>query len=161
MSATGAPAISIGIIEKGQTTLKAYGVRKMGESKKADEHTVFPIGSNTKQFTATAIAMLVDEGKLKWDDKVSARLPCFQMYDSYTTGEMTIRDLLVHNSGLGLGAGDLMFLHEGQKGGRTRQELVEALRYIKPARPFRSGYAYDNVLYSAAGRLVDVVSGEK
>ena len=156
MSATGAPAVAIAITEKGKTTLaKAWGVRKLGESKPADEHTVFPIGSNTKQFTATALAMLVDEGKLSWDDKVATRLPGFQMYDAYTTGEMTVKDLLVHNSGLGLGAGDLMLFPSTT---RSRQDVVEALRYLKPARSFRSGYAYDNVLYLAAGRLVDVIT---
>ena len=126
MAATHAPGFSIAIVENGATTLaKGYGVRKQGESARADERTMFPIGSNTKQFTATALAILVDDGKLGWDDKVSARLPGFQMYDSYATGEMTVRDLLTHRSGLGLGEGDLMLF---PRTNRSRQDVVEALR---------------------------------
>jgi CubicO group peptidase (beta-lactamase class C family) len=158
MAATHAPAISIAIVENGTATLaKGYGVRRLGEAARADEHTLFPIGSNTKQFTATALAMLVDAGKLGWDDKVVARLPGFQMYDSYATGEMTVRDLLVHRSGLGLGEGDLMLF---PRTNRSRQEVVEALRYLKPARSFRGGYAYDNVLYVVAGRLLENVAAQ-
>src|SRR5581483_8646373 len=158
MAATHAPAFSVAIVENGTTTLaKGYGVRKQGEPARADERTMFPIGSNTKQFTATELAILVDDGKLSWDDKVSARLPGFQMYDRYATGEMTVRDLLTHCSGLGLGEGDLMLF---PRTNRSRQDVVEALRYLKPARSFRGGYAYDNVLYVAAGRLVEAISGQ-
>ena len=71
--------------------------------------SLFRIASNTKAFTTAALAMLVDEHKLRWDDQVIQHLPAFQMYDPYVTREMTIRDLLSHRSGLGLGAGDLMF----------------------------------------------------
>lgn len=151
------PGMSLAIVENGQTVLaKGYGVRKLGEKGRADEHTIFPIGSCTKAFTSAALAILVDEGKLEWDDKVAEKLPGFRMYDAYTTSEMTIRDLLVHRSGLGLGAGDLLWL-----GGTdfTRKQLIERLRYIKPATSFRSGYAYDNVLYIVAGALVEQLSG--
>jgi CubicO group peptidase (beta-lactamase class C family) len=158
MTATGAPGLAVSIVENGETTFaKGYGVRKLGESTKADEHTLFPIGSNSKQFTATALALLVDEGKLGWDDKVAPRLPGFQMYDAYATGDMTVRDLLVHRSGLGLGAGDLMLF---PRTNRTRQEVIEALRHLKPVRGFRAGYAYDNVLYLAAGQVIENVAHE-
>jgi CubicO group peptidase (beta-lactamase class C family) len=154
-----APAgLAIAIVEDGKTTLaKGYGIRKLGNPQAVDEHTVFAIGSCGKAFTTTALALLVDEGKLSWDDKVANRLDGFRMYDGFATLEMTIRDLLVHNSGLGLGGGDLMFFPATDL---TRQEVVERLRYIKPATSFRSAYAYDNVLYIAAGRMIEQLSGK-
>ncbi len=152
------PGMTVSVVEDGRTTLaRGYGVRKLGEGRPVDERTLFPIGSCTKAFTAAALALLVDDGKLGWDDRVSERMPGFRMYDPYTTAEMTVRDLLVHRSGLGLGAGDLLWLPATDY---SRKELVHQLRYIKPATSFRSGYAYDNVLYIAAGLLVEQVSGQ-
>ncbi|MGH7025510.1 MAG: serine hydrolase [Caulobacteraceae bacterium] len=157
LSVFGAPGMAVAIVEGDTITTRAYGVRKLGAPEPVDAHTTFPIGSNTKAFTATALAILVDEGKLKWSDHVVDRLPGFQMYDAYTSHEMTVIDLLTHRSGLGLGEGDLMFVPTTS---RTRAELVHALRYLKPATSFRSGFAYDNVLYSAAGQLIQAVSGQ-
>lgn len=102
-------------------------------------------------------ATLVDAGKLGWDDKVIDHLPGFQMYDPWVTREMTVRDLLVHRSGLGLGAGDLLMVPRGKL---SRDEIIGRLRYLKPATSFRSAYAYDNILYTVAGRLIEVVSGQ-
>jgi CubicO group peptidase (beta-lactamase class C family) len=148
----------LALVEPGRAPLtKGYGVRKLGESAPMDQHTLFSIASNTKAFTAAALAILVDEGKLSWDDKVADRLPGFRMYDPYASHEMTVRDLLVHRSGLGLGAGDLLFWPQSTVG---REDLVHRLRYIAPATSFRSGYAYDNVLYVVAGEVVEAVSGK-
>ena len=102
--------------------------------------------------------MLVDERKIRWDDPVTQHMPGFQMYDPYVTREMTIRDLLTHRSGLGLGAGDLMFFPPGDLG---RDEIIKRLRFIKPATSFRSAYAYDNLLYIAAGQLIPAVTGQE
>ena len=102
-----------------------------------------------------ALGILVDQGKIGWDDKVIDRLPGFQMYDPWVTREMTIRDLLVHRSGLGLGAGDLLFV---PRTNLSRAESVRRLRYIKPATSFRSGFAYDNILYMVAGQLIEAVT---
>src|SRR5678815_5238644 len=155
---SGAPGIAIAIVEHGQTTLShGWGVRRQGETAKVDEHTIFPTGSTGKAFTVAAIATLVDQGKLKWDDKVIDHIPWFQMYDPWVTREMTIRDLLVHRSGLGLGAGDLLFV---PRTNIPRAEAVRRLRFIKPATSFRSSYAYDNVLYMVAGQLIEAVTGE-
>lgn len=149
------PGMAIAIAERGKPTdLRTYGVRRMGEAAKIDEQTMFSMGSTTKAFTSAVLAMLVDEGKLSWDSKVVDLLPGFRMYDPYTSSEMTVRDLLVHRSGLGLGAGDLMFVPETTL---TRAQIVEKLRYIKPATSFRSGYAYDNMLYVVAGQLIEEV----
>jgi CubicO group peptidase (beta-lactamase class C family) len=152
-----APGFSLAIVENGKTVhAKGYGLRQLGDKARADAHTLFPIGSCTKAFVSAGLAILVDEGKLAWDDKVADVLPGFRMHDPYTTAHMTVRDLLVHNSGLGLGAGDLLWL-----GGTdySRRGLMERLRYIEPARSFRDGYAYDNVLYVVAGVLIEHLSG--
>lgn len=152
------PGMAVAVVDHGKAHTYAYGVRELGKPGRVDVHTTFPIGSNTKAFTATALAILVDEGKLDWSDLVTDRLPGFRMYDAYTTQHMTLVDLLCHRSGLGLGQGDLMFLPSST---RSRADLVHAIRYLKPVTSFRSGYAYDNVLYAVAGQLVQTVSGER
>jgi len=122
-----------------------------------DADTIFFTGSTGKAFTTAALATLVDAGKIKWDDKVIDHMPDFRMWDPWVTREMTIRDLLVHRSGLGLGQGDLLFLPNSDL---SRKETVRRIRYLKPATSFRSGYAYDNILYMAAGQLIEEVSGQ-
>ncbi|WP_415644145.1 serine hydrolase [Sphingomonas antarctica] len=147
------------MVENGQTTFaKGFGFRKLGSPERVDADTIFLTGSTGKAFTTAALATLVDQGKLKWDDKVADHLPGFQMYDPYVTREMTVRDLLVHRSGLGLGQGDLMYIPRG--GVMSRAEIVRRVRYLKPATSFRSGYAYDNILYTVAGALIEAVSGQ-
>ncbi len=154
----GVPGMAITIVEDGKVTLaKGFGVRALGAPERVDADTIFPTGSTGKAFTVAALGILVDEGKIAWDDKVIDRLPGFQMYDPWVTREMTIRDLLVHRSGLGLGAGDLLFV---PRTNLSRAESVRRLRYIKPATSFRSGFAYDNILYMVAGQLIEAVSGE-
>jgi len=151
------PGIAVGIVKDGRVMLaKGYGVRRLGEAVPVTADTLFGIASNTKAFTAAALAILVDEGKLRWDDAVVTHMPAFQMYDPYVTREITVRDLLVHRSGLGLGAGDLMFWPEADF---SRDEVIRRLRFIQPATSFRSAYAYDNILYLAAGQLIPAVTG--
>ena len=152
------PGLAVAIVKDGKVLLaKGYGVRKLGEQTPVDENTLFGIASNTKAFTSAALAMLVDEGKITWDDQVIKHLPGFQLYDSYVTREMTIRDLLTHRSGLGLGAGDLLWWPPTDY---SRDEIIRRFRYVKPATSFRSRYAYDNVLYMIAGQVVAAVSGK-
>jgi CubicO group peptidase (beta-lactamase class C family) len=155
-TASETPGMAIAIVEHGKTVLaRGYGVRKLGGNEPVDGDTIFMTGSTGKAVTVAALATLVDSGKLGWDDKVVDRLPGFQMYDPWVTREMTVRDLLVHRSGLGLGAGDLMFV---PRSNRTRAQMLEGLRHIKPATSFRSGYAYDNILYTVAGALIEAVT---
>ncbi|HET7266475.1 MAG TPA: serine hydrolase [Oleiagrimonas sp.] len=153
-----APGMAVAIVEGDKAYTRVYGVKELGKPDAVDVHTTFPIGSNTKAFTATALAILVDNGKLRWDDLVIDKLPGFRMYDTYATRHMTIVDMLCHRSGLGPGEGDLMFLPSST---RTRAELVHSIRYLKPATSFRAGYAYDNVLYAVAGQVVQAVSGQR
>jgi CubicO group peptidase (beta-lactamase class C family) len=152
------PGLSVAIVKDGKVVVaKGFGVRELGKPAKVDAATRFGIASNTKAFTAAALALLVEEGKVEWDAPVIRYLPAFAMYDPYVTREMTVRDLLVHRSGLGLGAGDLMWWPSSDY---SREEIVRRLRYIKPATSFRSAYAYDNVLYSVAGEVIQAVSGQ-
>ena len=152
------PGIAIAIVKDGKVvTTQGFGVRKIGEPAAVDAKTLFEVASNSKGFTAAALAMLVDEGKLAWDDPVTKHLPGFQMHDSYVTGAMTIRDLLTHRSGLGLGAGDLLWWPTTTF---TTDEIIEKLRYIRPATSFRNSYAYDNLLYIVAGKIIADKAGK-
>ncbi|MEZ4411882.1 MAG: serine hydrolase [Gemmatimonadales bacterium] len=152
------PGMGIAIVKDGQVVLaKGYGVKRLGSSEKVDADTRFGIASNTKAFTALAIGMLVEEGKLEWDAPVVNYLPEFMMWDSWVTRQITVRDILVHRSGLGLGAGDLLWWPPTTY---TPPEIMRRLRYIEPATSFRSAYAYDNVLYLVAGQLIERVSGQ-
>ena len=152
------PGIALAVVKDGRVLLaRGYGVRTLGKPAPVDERTLFGIASNTKAFTATALGILMEEGKLQWDAPVINYLPWFAMYDPFVTRELTIRDLLVHRSGLGLGAGDLLWWPTSTY---DRKEIARRLRYIKPATSFRSAYAYDNVLYSVAGEVIETVSGQ-
>src|SRR6266496_213910 len=152
------PGMAVAIVKDGKIVVaKGYGVRKLNEKTPVDEFTMFGIGSNTKAFTTAALATLVDEGKLAWDDPVYQRLPGFVMYDPYVSHEMTIRDLLTHRSGMGLGEGDLLFWPHTTF---TRDEIIYRLRFMKPASSFRSHFAYDNLLYIAAGQIILAVTGK-
>ena len=149
------PGMAVAIVKDGKIVLaKGYGVRKLGDPTLVDEHTMFGIGSNTKAFTTAALAGLVDAGKLSWDDPVYQRLPGFVMYDPYVSHEMTIRDLLTHRSGMGLGEGDLLFWPQSTY---TREEIIYKLRLLKPASGFRI-LSYDSLLYLAAGQVIPAVT---
>lgn len=155
----GQPGAGIGVIRDGKIVFAGgWGVRRIGEAAKVDEHTLFQVASNTKAVTAAALGILVHDGKLRWDDPVTDYLPWFRLGGApYVTRELTVRDLLTHRSGLSLGAGDLLWFHSD----RSRDEILRQLRYIAPATSFRSTYAYDNVLFIAAGAVVEAASGMK
>src|SRR6185503_16090943 len=135
---------------------KGYGLRELGKTERVDENTLFAIASNSKAFTSAALAMLVDEGKVRWDDPVTKYLPNFQLYDPYVTRELTIRDLLSHRSGLGTFSGDLLW-YESQY---SRDEILYRIRFLKPTSSFRSRFGYQNILFLAAGEVVAKVSGK-
>ncbi|MFZ4620705.1 MAG: serine hydrolase [Bacteroidota bacterium] len=151
------PGVSVAIVKDGKVVLaKGYGVKKIGTSDKVDSKTNFSIASNTKAFVATSLGILVDEGKIKWNDRVVDHLPWFQLSDPYVTKEMRVIDLLVHRSGLGLGAGDLLIWPTNTY---TQKEVVKRFKNIPLATSFRNTYAYDNILYLIAGELIEAVSG--
>ncbi|HTS88454.1 MAG TPA: serine hydrolase [Gemmatimonadales bacterium] len=153
------PGVAIGVIQDGKIVFaKGWGVRRIGDPAPITAHTLFQVASNTKSVTSAALAILVSEGKLHWDDPVTDYLPWFRLGgDPYVSRELTVRDLLVHRSGLSLGAGDLLWFHSTL----TREEIAHRLRFIAPGASFRSGYAYDNVLFIVAGLVVEAVSGMK
>jgi CubicO group peptidase (beta-lactamase class C family) len=137
--------------------MKGYGVTSINTNEKVDKNTLFAIASNSKAFTTAALAMLVDQGKLGWNDKVVKHIPEFKMYDPYVTENFNIQDLLTHRSGLGLGAGDLLFFPDGSDFGI--EDVLNSFQYQKPVSAFRTQYDYDNLLYVAAGEVVARVSG--
>src|SRR4249920_1613202 len=152
------PGIAVAVVKDGKIIhSKGYGVRSLNTMQKVDENTLFGIASNSKAFTGAALGMLVDEGKLKWDDKVRDYIPEFKLYNPYVTEEFTIRDLLTHRSGLGLGAGDLMFFPDSSD--FNLKDVIYNLRFLKPVSGFRTKYDYDNNLYIVAGEVVARVTG--
>lgn len=148
------PGIAVAIVRNDSVVYaKGYGVRKLGSPEKVDENTLFAIGSASKSFTAASMAMLVDEGKVKWDDPAAKYLPELELYDPYASRELTVRDLLSHRSGLS--RGDLLWY------GNTlsRDDILHRVRYLKPSWSFRSQFGYQNIMYLAAGEVVAHVSG--
>ena len=153
------PGIAVAIVKDGQVVLEqGFGVRELGRTEPVDARTLFAIASNTKAFTAAALQVLAEEGKLHMDDRVIDHLPWFQMSDPYVTREMRIRDLLAHRSGLGLGAGDLLYWPPTSY---STREVVERLRHVPLATSFRSAYAYDNILFAVATLVIEQVSGQR
>lgn len=153
------PGAAVAIVRKGAAPIiRGYGVRTLGKAPRVDEHTRFGIASNSKAFTAAAIAQLVDAGTLGWDEPVIRYLPEFRMADPAVTQMMTVRDLLVHRSGLPLGAGDLIYFPAA---GRPLADSLKALPFLKADKGFRAGYAYDNILYNVAGLLIERVTGKR
>ena len=150
------PAIAVAIVEDGRIVLeRGYGPREIGKPEQVDAQTLFAIASNTKAFTATALSMLADEGKLSLDDRVIDHLPWFRMNDAYVTREMRIKDLLSHRSGLTLGAGDLLYWPTTSY---TTEEVARRLKDVPIGGQFRGQYAYDNILFGVAELVIEAAS---
>jgi CubicO group peptidase (beta-lactamase class C family) len=151
------PGLAVSVVKDGKVVLaRGYGLRKVGAPAQVDEHTLFAIGSISKSFTAMGLGLLVDEGKLSWDDPVSQYLPYLQLSDPYASRELTIRDLLIHRSGLPDFSGGILWYGADF----SREEALKRIRYIKPATSFRSTFAYQSVTYMAAGEIIHAVSGK-
>lgn len=150
------PGLAIAVVHNDEVVLaRGYGVQKLGEPRRVDEHTLFGVASTTKAMTAAALAILVDEGLISWDDRVVDHLPEFRLSDPWVTSQVTIRDLLSHRVGVGRITGNrIQFMtHE------PRAEIMHRMRYHDFEQPFRRGYVYSNVMYMVAGEIVPAVTG--
>ncbi len=153
------PGIAVGVIENGKIVYRGTrGELVAGEGMPVDADSLFKIASNSKAMTAAVLARLVQAGTLRWDDPVTKHLPQFRMHDPWVTRNMQVRDLLIHNSGLGLGAGDLMLWPEPND--FDRSDIIAGLAHLKPAGSFRADYAYDNLLYVVAGEVAAAAAGK-
>ncbi|MCZ7552009.1 MAG: hypothetical protein B6D39_07425 [Anaerolineae bacterium UTCFX2] len=155
-AAWGVPGLGVAIVNGDQIVYaRGFGERAHGKTGSVDAHTIFAIGSCTKAFTATAIGMLVQEGKLAWDDPANQYLPDFQLFDPAATREISVRDLLCHRSGLATFSGDFM----GYGSSYTREEVLWRVRFIPPAFHLRGGFGYSNLMFLAAGQIILRLSG--
>jgi CubicO group peptidase (beta-lactamase class C family) len=152
------PGISVGIFKDGKEVYaKGHGVRSLTTKKDMNDNTLVGVASNSKGFTCFALAMMVDAGKLNWDDKVRKHIPEFQLHDSWVTENFTVRDLVTHRSGMGLGAGDLMFFPEGNS--FDVDDVISGVKHLEPETSFRSKFAYNNNMFIIAGEVLKRVSG--
>ena len=150
------PGLSIGIVRNDSRIFsKGYGNLEIHKERKVDENTIFGIGSISKSFTALTLGILVDEGKINWDDKVKEYLPYFELYAPYVTDNFTIRDLLTHRSGLKEVSGGTLWYHSDY----SREEIIKRLKYLEPESSYREKPAYQNVMYVVASEIVKTVAG--
>ncbi len=151
----GIAGLSVSVVKDDKVVYaKGFGVREVGKSQKVDENTLFAIGSNSKAFTSASLGMLIDDGKMFWDDKVTQHLPWFELYDPYVTREITVRDILSHRSGLGR-RGDFNWFASDF----GREEIVRRIRYLEPFSSFRTRMGYQNTMFLTAGLVAEAVSG--
>jgi CubicO group peptidase (beta-lactamase class C family) len=154
----GVPGMALAIVKDDKVVFaKGYGIQKLGGNDKVNADTLFAIASNSKAFTTASLAILIDEKKIGgWDDKVSKYLPDFELYDPYVTSELTIRDLVSHRVGLGTFSGDLLWYETTY----SSAEILKRLKHLKPTRGFRSGFGYQNLMFTAAGAIIEKMSGK-
>lgn len=149
------PGLAIAVVKDDSVVYaRGYGVRELGKPARVDEHTLFAIGSASKAFTAATVAMLVDEGKVKWDDPAAQHLRGFQLADPYASRELTVRDLLSHRSGLARGDQVWYATEFG------RDEILRRVRFLQPSWSLRSQFGYQNLMYLAAGEIIPAVAGK-
>lgn len=157
LATQGGPGMAIAVVKDDKVVLaKGYGKRELGKEAPVDENTLFAIASNSKAFTTASLAILVDEKKIAWDDKVSKYLPAFQMYDPWVTSELTIRDLVTHRTGLDTFSGDLLWYETTY----SSEQILERVKFLKPVSSFRTRYGYQNLMFIAAGKVIEKVSGQ-
>lgn len=149
------PGLAVVVVKNGNVLLsKGYGVRELGTTNAVDSKTLFACASTTKAMTATCMGILVDEGKVSWNDPVVKHLPEFQLYDPFVTREIKIRDLLIHDTGLA-NADFLWGIMD-----IPSDEMLEKMRYVKPTYSLRSSFIYQNICYLAAGKVIEKISGQ-
>ena len=149
------PALSIAVVKDGQTVLvRGYGPREVGKNEPVDGQTVFRLASISKTFTAATVGLLIDEGKLAWDDPVKRHIPTFELHEPYLTEHVSLRDCLSHR--VGLETGDIL----ARRGDLSRDVILSRLKYLQPYSPFRGKYKYSNLMYVAAGETVARAGGD-
>ena len=152
------PGMSIAIVKDGKIVFsKGYGVKELGKPEAPDEHTLYAIASNSKAFTSAAIAQLVQEEKLSWNDKVRDYLPYFALYNPYVSQETNIRDLLSHRVGLKTFSGDLIWYRSTL----GPEQIIRRVKFLPKSYDFRSGYGYSNVMFITAGEVMKAVTGKE
>ncbi len=143
------------VVKDGKVILKkGYGVRELGKPDPVDTQTLFACASTTKAMTAACMGMLVDEGKVKWDDPVVNYLPELQLYDPAATREIKIRDLFIHDTGVG--NADYFWIYMDP----SSDDILKKLKDVKPSYSIRSSFIYQNIFYLAAGKVIEKVSGK-
>lgn len=148
------PGLAVAVVKDGKVLLsKGYGVRELGKPEPVNGQTLFACASTTKAMTATCMAMLVDEGKVNWNDPVVKYLPDFQLYDPYVTRELKIRDLFTHNSGVG----NTDFFWSTMR--ISSDEILSQMKLVEPSYSLRSDFIYQNIFYQFAGKVIESVSG--
>lgn len=153
----GIPGMTVGIVKDGELIFaKGYGIKEVGKNDAPDQNTLYAIASNSKAFTSAVIALLVQEGKLNWDDKVQKHLPYFELYDPYISSLVTVKDLLCHRVGLGTFSGDIIWYNAHL----SSEELIKRFKYVPKAYEFRDGYGYSNLMFITAGELIKKLSGK-
>lgn len=151
------PGLAVAIVRNDSVIYaKGFGVRQLGRPERVDENTVFAVASNTKAVTATALGMLVSEGKLRWDDPATKHLPWFQLHDPWATRQLTVRDLLGHHAGYSTWQGDLLWYGSD----RSTRDVLAGYRNLEPVSGFRGEYGYNNVLFVAAGEVIPALTGQ-
>lgn len=151
------PGLAIAVVKDGKVVLeRGYGVRTLGQPAPVDAHTLFAIASNSKAFTATLLGQLVDSGRVQWDGPVVSYLPDFQLWDPWVTRQIQVRDLLSHRSGLGLGGGDLLWMYSTN----TADDVIRQIRWLRPNTSFRTTFNYQNIMFLAAGQVVERLTGK-
>ena len=149
------PGLSIALVKDGQIIFtKGYGVRELGKPDAVNAQTIFACASTTKAMTAVCMGILVDEGKINWNDPVEKHLPEFRLYDPFVTREIKIRDLFTHNTGVG-NADFLWSIMD-----ITGDEVLDKMRWVAPSYSLRSSFIYQNIFYLAAGKIIEKVSGK-
>jgi CubicO group peptidase (beta-lactamase class C family) len=151
------PGLAVAIVKDGKVVhAGGYGVRELGKEEPVDADTLFAIASNTKAFTSASMAILNEEGKLNWNDRVQQHLPWLQLYDDYVSNEIRVEDLLCHRSGLGTFSGDLLWWGTPY----SPEQVLRRAKHLKPAGSFRDHYGYSNLMFLAAGEVIAKASGQ-
>ncbi|HEX2680610.1 MAG TPA: serine hydrolase, partial [Candidatus Dormibacteraeota bacterium] len=149
------PGIGVGVVIKDKLVFaRGYGYRDYGKKLPFTPTTVVPIASNTKLFTATAVGLLVEEGKIEWDKPVKQYVPSIQFYNDELNASVNVRDMLSHRTGIT--RHDLIWY----KSDFTRKELFERLKYLEPSQPLRTTFLYNNMMYAGSGYVVELLSGK-